>query len=197
MEKNEANIPSNNETTGLVADTAARDSDQTSSFRNIPRKSIASKIFRLISSVAVLFTGLMLLAQIVTFAILGGKLIQTVLRAYLILFCVIFILVELEFEWVVNNVTPLKSWLNRGFLYSFVGVVGMEESFAALAEQYPKVPGVKEQFASIFLKISSSGLFSVGILYVLMGVLCLKSLHDRLERRYHRQLERFLVEQVD
>jgi len=148
-------------------------------------------MFSVIEALAILVSGLQILAQVVTFAILKGNFIQLLLRAYVVLFSVLFILAELRFDWFLKFAPSLKSWINRGFLYSFVGVIGVEESYASLAEQYPQMPSIKQQFTSVFLKIASYGMIFIGIIYIVNGILCMKPVYERVRARYQDQVDRF------
>lgn len=165
---------------------------------DIPKKSIAYKVFLIVSSIAVLFSGLMTVAQILTFAIMGGNFIQSVLRVYILAFCIMFMFAELQFEFLFKVVPPMRNWIYRGFLYSFVGVVGVEEAFATLAEEYPRIPTVKDKATSVFVKVSAVGMFCVGVIYIAMGILCLKSVYEKVKASYNDQVEKFTeARQVD
>ena len=152
-------------------------------------------MFSVIGALAVLIAGLEILAQVLTFAILKkGNIIQIVLRAYILLFSVFFILAELRIEVFLRFVPSLHNWINRGFLYTFVGVIGVEESYASLAEQYPELPGLKEELTSIFLKMVSIAMISIGVLYMILGILCMKSVYEKVRARYQEQVDRFIQE---
>ena len=192
------------ETTGLMSvvdKNGNADRSEIHEVYNLPPRSWGYSLFVIFSSLCVLVTGMMVLAQVTNLAFLGnankGGIIQDVLRVYTLLFCVMFILSELRFEQFLKLVPPLKNWFYRGFLYSFVGVIGVEESYAALAEEYPQIPGLKEQTASLFLKITSYAMFSIGILYMAMGLLCLKGVMEKLKNNYEEQVKNWQPHQGD
>jgi cytochrome c biogenesis protein CcdA len=136
---------------------------------------------------------MMVLAQVLNVVMLKstkGMIIQHLLRVYVLIFCIMFILAELQFEQFLKLVPPLKNWIYRGFLYSFVGIIGVEESYAALAEEYPQMPSLQEEMVSLFLRITSYAMFTVGLLYIAMGLLCLKGVWEKLKESYNEQVKR-------
>lgn len=52
--------------------------------------------------------------------------LQKVLRAYQILFCAIFVSSEFRLENKLKFLPALQNWVTRGFLYTFVSVIGYE-----------------------------------------------------------------------
>lgn len=136
---------------------------------------------------------MMVLSQILNVAILKstkGVIIQHILRVYVLVFCTMFLLAELQFDQFLKLVPPMKNWIYRGFLYSFVGIIGIEESYAALAEEYPRKPSFQEEMVSLFLRITSYAMFAVGLLYIAMGLLCLKGVWEKLKDSYNEQVKR-------
>jgi hypothetical protein len=183
------------ETTGLVSAIESHDdmAGIHEDYNLPPPRSWVYCLFVIFSSFAVLISGMMALSQIVNLAILSstrGEIIQDILRVYILLFCAMFILSELQFEQFLKLVPLMKNWIYRGFLYSFVGIIGVEESYAALAEEYPNLPSFREEMASLFLKITSYAIFTVGLLYMVMGLLCLKGVWERLKDNYNEQVNR-------
>jgi hypothetical protein len=136
---------------------------------------------------------MMILSQILNIAILEstkGVIIQYILRFYVLVFCTMFLLAELQFEQFLRLVPPMNNWIYRGFLYSFVGIIGIEQSYAALAEEYPQMPKLQEEMAALLLRITSYAMFVVGLLYIVMGLLCLKGVWEKLKDSYNEQIKR-------
>ena len=80
---------------------------------------------------------------------------------------------------------PTKNWLMRGWIYSFLGLVGMEEAYSNLvAGDSENIIG--SDLISVFVQLSSWGMVIVGCGYFLMGLLCLRGLKDRVEEDYRR-----------
>jgi hypothetical protein len=182
------------ETTSLISGVVSDDADRIHEYYNLPPpKSCLYTVFVIFSALAVLVTGMMVLSQILNVAILEstkGVIIQQILRVYVLVFCTMFILAELQFEQFLRLVPPMKNWIYRGFLYSFVGIIGIEESYAALAEEYPNKPNIQEEMASLFLRITSYAMFAIGFLYIAMGLLCLKGVWEKLKDSYTEQVKR-------
>lgn len=181
------------ETTGLVSGIESSDTnDELSRLQKdyrLPPRSCVYSLFVLFSGLAVLVTGMMILSQVLNLALSRGAFIQDILRVYVLILCILFLLSELQFERFLKLVPPLRNWIYRGFLYSLVGIIGVEESVAALAEQYPKVPRFEEEMASLFLKVTSYCMFGIGVLYMAMGILCLKSVWEKLKNSYDEQVK--------
>jgi hypothetical protein len=178
------------ETTSLIPSVVSDDADRIHEYYNLPPpRSCLYTVFVIFSALAVLVTGMMVLSQILNVVILEstkGVIIQQILRVYIL----VFILAELQFEQFLRLVPPMKNWVYRGFLYSFVGIIGIEESYAALAEEYPKKPNIQEEMASLFLRITSYAMFAIGFLYIAMGLLCLKGVWEKLKDSYNEQVKR-------
>lgn len=185
--------PAATETTSLVGEDPLTPGATTAihedTYEIHPRSKLYS-VFMAISSAAVLISGLELLAQVLSLALVGGIFIEHLLRAYMITFSVMFILSELQLDWFVEMVPPFKNWIYRGFLYSFTGVIGIEQSYAILAEEYPKIPGLKGEIASIALRVSSIAMLCIGVIYMLMSVLCLKGVFEKVRAAYREQINR-------
>lgn len=147
----------------------------------------------LISAFASFVSGLMLLTQGMTFVILSSNWIQVILRVYVITFCVMFILAELQVQYFLKHVQAFKNWFHRGFLYSFMGVISMEESVASLGQQFPELPGFMEYMVSLLLRICSIAMFAIGVLYMLMGVLCLRGVWETMQERHNIQMQRTIA----
>lgn len=111
--------------------------------------------------------------------------LQVSLRFYIVVFCLLFVLVETDAPRAVMRGLPTKNWLMRGWIYSFLGLVGMEEAYSNLvAGDSENIIG--SDLISVFVQLSSWGMVIVGCGYFLMGLLCLRGLKDRVEEDYRR-----------
>ena len=112
-------------------------------------------------------------------------------RLYLSIFCLIFILVESRIPFL-NGV--IQNWILRGFLYSFFGLIGMEQDLAIRVEEISAGsasvlgPDFLTLFAMLFINITAWTMISVGILYTFLGVVCLQGLSERLEKDYREKV---------
>jgi len=182
-------VPTPSESTGLLGPTEPTSAEVDRPASSRPEKSFIYKVFAVISSAACLFSAVMLLTQISSYMIIRGNVIQHVLRVYLIVFCLCFILAELQFGFFYRILPAFANWFHRGFLYTFVGVISMEQAIAALGLTYPNVPSVLDQAHSLVLQICSIVLFSVGVIYMVMGVFCLRGVWEEMQETYRIRVE--------
>ena len=118
--------------------------------------------------------------------------VQMALRVYMTVFCVGVIVAELECLFI-NSMPLLHNWLVRGIVYSFLGIVGMEESVAVkfdFKNDDNNVTTTKEGHASLFIKLSSYAMTAMGALYFLMGCLCMRRLRDNCRMKYNERIRK-------
>jgi hypothetical protein len=157
--------------------------------RHYPPTSLCYKVFIFIGVVAILVAALMVVVQITSLAVLDGFVIQYILRCYLIVLSVMFILAEIPVETFLTCAPVFKNWVHRGFLYTFVGVVGFEESYAILAQDDAHFQGDWEHWIALLLSITSVSMFCIGVIYMNMGLCCMNRLWDILQDDYQEQLQ--------
>ena len=109
---------------------------------------------------------------------------EMVQKVYVTLFCLLFSLVEWDVPVAfLKNASFLQAYFSRGFLYSFLGLSCLEEAYSERVKDM--VVHSKEQFhvswISLFMQISSWMMLALGILYMLLGMCCLKLLRDKLK----------------
>lgn len=116
------------------------------------------------------------------------------LRCYVSGFCIVFILVELNVPvpFLQNN-KAFQDFISRGFLYSFNGLVGLEQAYNARVEDISKHASSKYHIGWIplFMQLSSWAMVTIGHFYILMGLLCMKQLRDRLKEEYQNHLDEY------
>jgi len=116
------------------------------------------------------------------------------LRVYVACLCIVFILVELQvpLPFLQNN-TAFQEYISRGFLYSFVGLVGMEQAYSARIEDVVKHASTKLHigWTPLFMQISSWTMVVVGYIYVVMGVFCMKQLRNNLQENYQQRMDEY------
>jgi hypothetical protein len=120
--------------------------------------------------------------------------IQYILRCYVIFFCLLAVLVELEGTKIVQDSSILKYWVTRGIFYAFIGVLGLEqnESYAlrAASAAATTTSSMPSAMSLKFIQIVAWLMVSVGILYFVMGVLCLQLVYKRVRQSYKERLQR-------
>jgi hypothetical protein len=167
---------------------------QTPAQRQQPRRSCLFRTFLLIRFVSTLITLAFLVSQIGLWVLVPGLVVQKILRSYIIAICIILLAAEWEVKILPDFLSPsnneaYKNWFYRGFQYSFIGVIGLEESYATLGHNYPDYPGMEQIAVADLLRGSSFGMFGMGVLYMIMRILFLHKLWEHVDAGYHQQLE--------
>lgn len=90
-----------------------------------------------------------------------------------------------------------QHWIIRGFLYSFIGLIGMEQDLAVRIEDIAAGtasvlgPGYATLFAAVFMTFTVWIMMVVGALYTVMGLFCLQGWYDRLEKEHREKVEKW------
>jgi hypothetical protein len=112
------------------------------------------------------------------------------LKAYISSFCLVFVAVETDLPIpFLRDSNLFQRYLSRGFLYSFLGLICLEEAYSERVRDIVKKSSSLDNvgWAAIFMQLSSWLMLAVGCLYMLMGVCCLKGLRDRLKEKEKRE----------
>jgi hypothetical protein len=158
-----------------------------------PKRTCLHKLFVFISSIAGISALLMFIGQFVGVRYENTGLIQYILRFYVIFFCLLAVLVELEWTKLVQDSSILKYWVTRGIFYAFIGVLGLEQNesyalrHATLGQHTTPRPSA---MTLKFIQVVAWLMVSVGILYFAMGVLCLQLVYSRVRQSYKERLQR-------
>lgn len=163
------------------------------------RKKCMHLYFDLVSMVTTIVALCMLLSQVLPLVFdrndedsdsaLG--LVQMALRIYMGIFCVGAICAEQEVL-VINKIPILHSWMIRGLTYSFLGLIGLEQSVAVNFNEDGSSSG---RHASLFIKFSSFALTFMGLLYFVMGLLCMRNIRKNAKKEYDLRLEKEKIRQ--
>ena len=78
----------------------------------------------------------------------------------------------------------------RGWIYSFLGLVGMEEAFAVLVSDSSTSNILGSDLISIFVQLSSWGMVVIGVLYFVLGLLFMRSLKEKVRKDYYAAKDR-------
>jgi len=111
--------------------------------------------------------------------------VQLTTRVYGAIFAILAIVVESEKGNSVRS-SVLMNWCARGFVYSYLGVMGLEESIVV---NISKSHVADAQFVAVFVQFSSLGLIVLGGGYFVMGALCLRNVRDRRIAAYKTQVK--------
>jgi len=163
---------------------------------HLPRQNPCLWLFHLLQGITVTSSLCLLTTQILPLVLISAHDIPNkfgvsslALRAYISLFCILFILTEADVPVpLVQHSNLLQRYASRGFLYSFLGLVCVEQSYSERVKQIVETGGDEKnlahvEWAAIFMQLSSWVMLGIGILYLLMGVCCLKRLRDKLKQQ--------------
>ncbi|KAK1734200.1 hypothetical protein QTG54_015203 [Skeletonema marinoi] len=156
-----------------------------------PQKTVPHFLFDIVRYLAIFASGAMLFMQILPIVVLDKDEItglQYFVRVYLIIFCASFILLE-------SRIPLLRrpahdNWILRGFMYTFIGIIGMEQDVAIKVEDIASGtanilgPDYGTLFASLSIAITTWIMVGVGVLYMILGTMCLQKWYERLEKEY-------------
>lgn len=166
-----------------------------------PHRTCCHRIFNLITFIAVVTLICLLLTQALPlFFVKGVSVLQYTLRCYVSIFCLIFILTELDAPLnFLRSSKSLQNWISRGFLYSFVGLIGAEESLAVrvqdVLQQHPEMGAgafqLNVSWLAVFIQVSSWVMVGVGGAYFLLGICCMKGVRDRTRRDYQERMNNY------
>jgi hypothetical protein len=120
-------------------------------------------------------------------------------RLYLTIFCLLVIVTESSAPIpIVRNSQILQNYCSRGFLYSFIGIICLEEAYServkGLLANVANVDGFHIAWAALFMEFSAWLMLAMGMLYMVLGLLCLKLLRDRMVEREKKHWKKFRQE---
>jgi hypothetical protein len=105
--------------------------------------------------------------------------IHYVLRIYVVLFSALVVVNELEWFAFTRESRVLHSWVSRGLLYSFVGVIALQENEVTPQDDNPAVDG-----AMYYVAAADWAMLGIGMLYFVMGVICLQRIDEKHREDY-------------
>lgn len=169
-----------------------------------PNINICLWMFHLLEGVATVAAMLLLVTQILPLFLIKSReipvklgILNMALRIYISLFCLIFIMTETGAPIpLIRKSILLQPYLSRGFLYSFLGLICVQEAYSERVKDI--VSHGSEEFhvgwAAIFMEATSWLMLSCGIIYFLMGICCLKRMRDRYQQREIDEWKRYREE---
>lgn len=184
-----------------VADAASAKSSKSSKPKKKrkegPQKSVCHLLFDVVRYLAIVASCMMFTMQMVPLVILGdtSTWLQIAVRSYLAIFCLSFILTESSIAFLQRIAPPQNNWILRGFLYSFIGLIGMEQDLAVKVEEIAAGtssvlgPDYGTLFATLFMSITTWVMIGVGVLYTILGLLCFQGWYERLEKGHREKVK--------
>ena len=156
---------------------------------NRPKRHCCVQMFFAIASYAIASNLALLVSQILPLFFVpidSSDIGYVALKVYICIFSIIFIVVELDHPSIpfFRKASFLKTFVSRGFLYTFFGLVCFEEAdsekaYKALEAKNTEAVGVFEvAWFALFNQIAAFSLIALGILYFLMGIFCLQRVRN-------------------
>ncbi len=172
-----------------------------------PRRHCFAAMFYTVESLAMIVNLILLVSQVLPLLIISwdnSDPAYLALKVYLGIFAIILAFVELDFVPFFQKSAFLRTYVTRGFLYTFFGLVCFDEagSDKAYKELQYRTTNSTDIFRiswfAFFNEIAAYSLIAVGVIYFLMGIVCLQKVRtkyifdDRKKRKdYHEALERW------
>lgn len=191
--QNTTTVRMSNKSSGVDADENESRSTVADPMPYMPRYNPCLWIFHLLEGVAVVTALCLLTTQVLPlFMVPRAQIMDDIgvlslaLKVYISMFCFMFIIVETDLPVPLIRSSPLlQTYTSRGFIYSFLGLICVEESYSERVKDI--LAHGKDSFhvgwAAIFMQISSWVMLSIGVIYMMLGVCCLKRLRDRLKQQ--------------
>jgi len=101
------------------------------------------------------------------------------LRMYGTVFCLAVVLFEMEWTKPIREMIIVQNWVLRGLLYAFIGLLGQEE------ESEPNIP---RDAINRYIMLASWTMIAAGLMYILMGLACMKQVRDKRMAIYRHLL---------
>jgi len=149
-----------------------------------PKRTCSHRCFRMVKFVALACAIAMGIGQVVGIAFpMPIDPIQYVLHIYMLAFCVMMVLTELEWAQFLVGSGMLHNWVSRGVIYSFVGVIGISENRVISLEDDGALP----KAAAIYIQVVAYGMVLVGLLYFGMGIFCGQIVYNRARKDWEER----------
>ena len=166
----------------------------------LPRRNCCHGMFIFLNVVAILTCLATIVSKVLPLFLTNDiheqSYVQLAIRCYITFFCLIFILAELEAPIVRTNGT-LQNFISKGFNYTFVAAVAIGQIEATLAVKSIKHAsegplGIDwDEFNVIFIELPPWIMGGVGLLYMALGLLCMRAVRDRCREDYQRRMEEY------
>ena len=86
----------------------------------------------------------------------------------------------------------LQNFFSRGLIYSFIGLICVEEVYNKCISNILMTGAViNSPWAAVFMQLSSFSMVGVGASYLLFGICCLHRLRDRMEEKNRENWKKY------
>lgn len=159
------------------------------------------KFFLVVSGAAGLSGINNIAAQFIAITFPNNPIMDVILRLYMIALFVVVVMNELEFTSFIRESKILTDWVTRGIFYTFLGILGVVEYDVGADNHYryrnqsynnkngyynPMMP-TKEDFVEWYLFLVSWIMFGVGVVYIVLGAMCMQRKFNALKNEYNNQ----------
>lgn len=171
---------------------------------HVPPQNPCLWLFHLLQGIGVVAALMLWTTQIIPLVLAHGQVLAQIgwasvfLKVYISAFCATFVAVEadLPIPFLLNS-NLLQRYFSRGFLYSFLGLICVQEAYSERVRDVVRgssskaVPALEVGWASIFMQLSSWLMLGVGTTYMLLGLCCLKRVRDRMKEQEQREWQEY------
>ena len=163
------------------------------------------KFFLIVNGAAALSGINNIIAQFIAIVSPNNPIMDVILRVYMIALFVVVVMNELEFSSLIRESKVLTDWVSRGIFYTFLGILGVVEydvgvnnyyryrnnrsSYNTNSGYYQPMMPTKEDFVEWYLFLVSWIMFGVGVVYIVMGALCMQRKFINLKNEYDNNLQ--------
>jgi hypothetical protein len=155
-----------------------------------PQRKFLLDAFFFIEGCGVLTSFTLMLTQLIPLFFLPVHelgVVSLLLKVYISLFCLLFIMLEWDFPMsFLKKSRFLQTYFSRGFLYSFLGLTCFEQAYSERVKDM--VAHAKDQFhvawISLFMQVSSWMMLVLGVVYMFLGLCCLKKVRDKMKQEH-------------
>ena len=147
-----------------------------------PKRSCLHAFFNFISLIVIIAAINMGVGQALGIFLQNLNFVEYALRMYVIIICGVIVLNELQWCTCIISNSLLTNWIPRGIIYTFIGVIGMEEFVV-------KDESLLTTTQKIYIQTVSWGMISSGLLYAVLGLFCIQHFHKNAIEDYDRRVE--------
>lgn len=163
-----------------------------------PKRNVILAAFNFLEGFGIVASSCLLFTQLIPLFVASSShnITDIVLKFYISIFCILFILIEYDAPIpFLKNSKILQVYFSRGFIYSFLGVSALQESYSERVKDMANHEHDTFYFSwlGLFMQVSSWMMFALGAIYMLFSLCCLKRLRDKLTDD-HRRKERHFEE---
>ena len=153
-------------------------------YNSSAKRSCVHRFFRFVEFITVVSSLMLFIGQCVAIFYGPASRVQIVLKLYVMAFCCIIITNEMEWTRLATDSRLLTNWMGRGFSYSFVGLVSVEENDVMV--KFMDV-SLANKTQMMFIEAVGYMMVAVGVIYFALGVSCCKSVSDRARLDYTKR----------